>query len=292
MNHDFNRFLTDHNIPLKQGRRGFTDIQCPFCGDSGMHGGFHPFKGYVCFRCGRHPVHEAIMLLTGLNWFHVEKDYIDNSTQIEPELKPSALEVVLPKFTKPIEKQHKQYLISRHFNPNRIERDWNIMGTGHLGDFKFRIIIPIYHQNNLVSYLGRDITGRSGIRYRAPKLEEEVIHHKHILYGLDYCSTRHGVICEGATDVWRMGEGAVATLGTGFTTAQINIINKYFDSATLLYDSGIDAAKRAEELGGLLSGIGIETDMILLDDGDPGDLPQEAADDIMQTIFKQRGLTR
>ena len=66
------------------------------------------------------------------------------------------------------------------------------------------------------------------------------------MYGEDYA--RHSItIQEGPTDAWNTGPGAVATLGTGYSEAQVNRMVKYPIRA-VCFDNNPIAQKRARKL--------------------------------------------
>ena len=57
-------------------------------------------------------------------------------------------------------------------------------------------------------------------------MEKSVVNYKDILYNMDRVQGEKVVVVEGITDVWRMGDGFVASFGTTLTSAQINLSDK------------------------------------------------------------------
>jgi DNA primase len=283
---DFERLFTDFYIDFSpQNSRGFVNIMCPFCDDDGKHGGFH-FNGFFsCWKCGGHNIEEAIRLIINESWDQVKTLYESDEYKNREEKIEVADKIKFPLGCGPLQDKHKDYIRKRGFDPDYIEQEYGVLATGNIGNFSHRIILPIYYEFELVSYLGRDWTGVSPLRYRACERKDEVIHHKHILYNIDRCRGDHAVIVEGCTDVWRMGRGSAATFGVGWTKKQVLLLSKRFKKITLLYDAGEEARKRADELGNELAGVGLEVDMILLKEGDPGVLPQEEAHAIMKEVL-------
>lgn len=193
--------------------------------------------------------------------------------------------VDFPLGTVELQPKHRDYLIGRNFDPDLLERIYGLKGTGPLGDYKFRIIAPVILDGKMVSYQGRDVTGKSDLRYKACPLDLEVIHHKHTLYGVDLVKGGSVVVVEGITDVWRLGPGAVATFGTGFTKQQANMIMQKFKRVYLLFDPEPKAQQVAEELSWVLSNVGVESYIIDLGSGtDPGDMKQDDADNLMKEL--------
>jgi DNA primase len=174
--------------------------------------------------------------------------------------------------------RHYDYLESRGFEPERLEREWGLLGTGAIGSYKWRIIIPIYFQGALVSYTSRDVTGRAELKYKACPQAEEVVKHKKTIYGLDRASAGTVIVVEGPPDVWRLGPGAVALYGTAFTPTQVGLL-KEFERRFIFFDSGeVEAANQAQKLADLLSVFpGVTEVLDLGEEMDPADLTYKEA---------------
>lgn len=277
---------------------GWVGVPCPFCsGNPGYHLGYCTDPGsryagrYVCWRCGPKKTLVALgrILSTDENETrHVLHLYRQDNGALpayKPEIKRRR-ELLLPAGTDKMTRRHRDYLQQRQFDPNQLEQLWELQGTGPVGDYKHRIIIPIRHRGKLVSYQGRDITGKSGMKYKACRQEHEVIEHKHCLYGLDKAKRDRVIVVEGVTDVWRLGPGAVATFGVKFKPAQVALLLR-FKRVFILFDPDPEAQHQAELLGTCLAGAGRDIQIIQLDgtSGDPADLPQQEADDIVAELL-------
>lgn len=292
---DFKRMLGDLQIPYKeQGKDwqpGWIQITCPCCDDHEMHGGFNLNKGYYnCWRCGKHEITKIISLLLGINeskTWKIIKPYKTSFILNQPERKKSkALEIKYPDGTGEINKIHKDYLKNRNFKWKTIKDIWKIKGTNHLGDYKFRIIAPIFFKNRLVSYQGRDITDKSNMRYKACRIDLEILHHKHTLYGIDLLKKRRCVVVEGITDVWRLGPGSVSTFGTSFKLEQALMLKEYVDYCAILFDNSAAAQEKADKLNSTLQSLGVQVENFELEDyEDPAELPQKVADEFMASII-------
>lgn len=292
--YDYIKFLQDNGISIDADsgkNRNFLGLPCPYCDNSSkLYGGINTVKNYyTCFKCGSHDINTVLQLLTGKNWRFIKKDYKTNLDardlylkQVEEREIPTELK--WPLGTSVPNDRQKKYLESRGYDPYELIENYGLKGTGNYGQFSHRIVIPIYFDRMLVSWTCRDYTGLAELRYMSCKKKDEIIHHKDIVYGIDTVPGDHVIIVEGPTDKWRMGLHAVAMFGTGFKMSQVNVL-KRFKKATILFDEGEDAQGPAEELGGLLAGTGIEVDMILLSEGDPGILPQDEADDLVRIIL-------
>jgi DNA primase len=162
--------------------------------------------------------------------------------------------------------RHRKYLKSRSFDPDQLEQDWGLLGTGPLGPFSNRIIIPIYQAGELVCYQGRDITGKSPTRYKSCSDDKAVLPIKSCLYGIDKVEGEKIIITEGATKVWRIGPPAVATFGAIVTDAQILMLKK-FQRRIVLFDGDNTGRERAANLSARLGMFPGKTEVFELPDG-------------------------
>lgn len=285
---DFNIQTADERD--KHYRNGWVNCACPFCtGNPGFHLGFHINKQYFsCYRCGGKEIFYALKNLLKISTKQIKE--IIGHDELRPKNKinktEKAKEVVWPTGTiDGLNEQAKEYLIRRKFNPNKLQKEWNLKSTGNTGPYKFRILAPIYFHNKLVSFQGRDYSGLSAQKYKACAKDQEVIDHKEVLYGHDKASKyQKVVVVEGITDVWRLGAGAVATFGIEFTPAQISLLTRCrWEEFFIFYDPDHQGQKQAEKLAGYLEGIGKEV-FILKSNVDPGDLSQNTADKLMKSL--------
>ena len=168
-----------------------------------------------------------------------------------------------------------------------LERLWDLQGTNHLGPYKFRVIAPVYFNRELVSFQGRDVTGRSKLPYKACRKTKEVRDHKHCLYGQWKVVSSNVVVVEGIMDVWRLGVGSVATFGVEYSKQQVELLSHY-QKVYILYDGDQAGRVAAGRLGVELSGFECEVEVLELDEGDPGEMSQEDADDLMSTCLNEK----
>lgn len=265
------KFLDDYRIPYRQDRRGerqgWVHIECPFCtGQSRFTGGFNigtQFRGdYRCWRCDWIKLDKVIASLlripTEQAW-RIARQYrtaagFPDSSFPQP-LVPAAKELKWPMGLGPMGPKHRAYLESRGYDPDLLERIWGLKGTDRMDpEYRWRIVAPITHKGQVVSYQARDITGSHPLRYRACAQADELIHHKHALYGLDNAlALRKGrcVVVEGITGVWRLGPGAVATFGTGWTPQQLYLLAYEFSRIFIFFDP---VAKKADQNVGAWDG--------------------------------------
>jgi len=277
-------------------QEGWLNIPCPFCtGNPGNHLGWKESEDYFnCYRCG---FHSHVQVLTTL--FNIDeakardmiKQYQDNLhvPDWNKKKKAQAKHILLPSQCGPLRKAHKQYLRKRGFDPKQLVDEWDLQGTGIIGPYKFRIIAPIYHKNQLVSYQGRDITNRSKLKYKACPIEKEIRHHKHCLYGLDHAlKDKTVVVVEGITDVWRLGKGAVSTFGINFMDQQLELLTE-FDCVWILYDREPLAQNMASKMRDRLRTEGVNARTVNLKrKGDPAQLSPQEAQTLMKYLLNTR----
>lgn len=282
---DIKSLFRDYNIQYSEdgihnASPEFIQTQCVFCSDTSDHLGWHVSGEFVnCWRCGGHTVEWALRKLLNLSREQVStliRQYkgqgaISARTGLNKK-EPQAKKIELPGHT--LDKQHVRYLERRGFDPVYIAEKYGLTGTGITGEWKYRIIIPIYFRGKLVSFQGRDITNRQRLRYKSLEIERSVMHYKHTLYNIDNCTGDKVVVMEGPTDVWRWGDGAVATYSTAVTEWQIRLLSRY-RRVFFIFDSEPEAQALALKAARKLSCMGIGLDVIDLEMGrDPAKLDE------------------
>jgi len=235
--------------------------------------GYNLQYSYVnCWYCGGHTLQSALKELLGIPY----RDAIALSSTFQKHvLEKVSLKnriLVYPK-TEALLKSHRSYLKNRGFDPEDIQRLWKIesIGMAPSSNLQHRIVIPIHYHGEVVSWTTRSISKYSNHRYISAKPEQELIDHKSILYGMDFCRHRC-IVVEGPLDVWKVGPGAVCTFGTNYSQAQVNKI-AMFPQRAICFDGEDTAQKQANRLAHDLSVLPGETTVIELDKGtDPGSL--------------------
>ncbi|MCK5863447.1 MAG: toprim domain-containing protein, partial [Candidatus Hydrogenedentes bacterium] len=149
-----------------------------------------------------------------------------------------------------------------------------------------RIIIPLYMNGVLMSYVGRDVTGRATIRYKAVPIDQCIRDPKSMIYHIDHAHDKL-ILVEGATDVWRIGKGCGASMGAALTPAQITqIIQKKFSRIFILYDNDATGVAEGEKIGALLSQY-VDVEILYLPEGtqDPGELTSDDVKVLRKQVF-------
>lgn len=282
----------------KHCRPGWVNMPCCWCeGNPGYHLGWNLEKEYFyCWRCGFHPTINTLMELSNLPRPQIIKLMREHGGRPKTHHKltraPRAKSFKYPTGTIDLQERHKQYLATRDFDPEKLEREWGLLGTGPCAqldgiDYKHRIIIPVKWQGEVVSFQGRDITGRSSMKYRACPKSREIIHHKRVLYGDQNSWGGTGICVEGVTDVWRLGNSAFATFGIIYKTAQLRLMVEAFQKIAVLFDDDPQAVRQAKKLVAELRLAGVKAwrEEVV---GDPGSLSQDDADKLVEEIGRRK----
>ncbi len=284
----FTEILDQYNIEyIAEGhhhcRTGWIQIDCPFCGRDShkWHLGYSLENHFLnCWRCGPHSAVEVLHEYTEISFAACTKILSDIEVSVLPKKEKPKGKLILPKGLNRLQAAHRKYLRGRGFGIAPLESLWQIQGIGLASKLQWRIFIPIIYHGKVVSWTTRSISN-NGTRYISASPSEEELHHKSLLYGEDYVRDII-IVNEGSTDVWRIGPGAVATLGTGYSTEQVSKIIKY-RKRIICFDSAKEAQARANNLCADLSVFPGETINILLDAEDPA----SASDKEIKLIRKE-----
>lgn len=287
---DFLRFVQDHRVPyLTEGHHhcheGWVQTHCPLCssGGTGFHLGFSLERGNLnCWRCGPVKIIDFIRSITRTS---VERA---KGLRMEYEGKGGGGELKLPRkllhspFTKPpiglgpLNTRHLKYLHGRGLTHlKRLVEIWELQGTCQFSlEWNWRVVAPVRKADgSLVAYVGRSILSGVTPKYRVTEEKDCGLDPRGLLYGIHKVPGEAVLIVEGPGDVWNMGPGAVATLGTSWRSEQMNQLRK-FKHRYVMYDPERKAQERASKLAEALSLFPGETEVIDGLKSDPGSLPQ------------------
>jgi len=297
---DIEQLYQDFNIYYqteghKHCRPGWINTECPFCsGNPGLHlGAALGTTVFYCWRCGWKPPAKAIAKLCGVSEDRAReliREYGGRRTKPKQH-EPKPLQkkpFKFPSGTGPLSDRHKEYLRQRGFDPDYLERQWGLMSTGPVStldkaDYRHRILIPIYWNGRIASFQGRDVTGRSEIKYKACPKERERVHHQEIVYGLQSEWQGTGAVVEGVTDVWRLGTSAIATFGIEYTRSQVRILKKNFERMAVIFDDDPQAVRQADGLVAELRFRGVEAWRVTIK-GDPADLSDDETNQLLKEV--------
>ena len=263
---NFQKLFNDYKIPYSlKVNRGWVNSNCPYCDTKidSFNMGFNPSGDYChCWKCGGNDLNRTLSLLLGIPRTElpsVLSQYEGRSGLLQELNKKTAkakhLELPNDGFT-PAERK---YLLSRNFSPIFLHEKYGVVGGGIAGDWKYRIIIPLYYNGVLVSWTGRSILDKQTLkdrkipRYKNLAIEKSVINSKECLFNIDNCRGKTVVLTEGAFDVMRLGgESAsdfLCSFGTELTQAQVKIIAERFDKVFIMFDNEPEAQMKARKFG-------------------------------------------
>ncbi len=179
---------------------------------------------------------------------------------------------------------HADYIYERGYDLEQLISTYDIKFGWYTGNFKYRIIIPVYLQGRVVSYIGRDISNQATLKYKNLKEELSILPVKETVYNIDNIH-EEAIICEGVFDAWRFGYNAVAMFGLVYTQRQVRMLGDKLKKAYICFDAEPQAREAAETLGEELSWQGVDVEILSIDTKDPGEMSQREADELKQELF-------
>lgn len=295
-------FLDEYSIPYvtegKNTSKGWVGLPCHFCGDQSDHLGVNLNSGvFSCWRCGeRGGPAKLVKTLLDLEWFEAYREVERFSSGLPPKRseplsdrrwKDSSLKIPAG-FTKQFPRMHLEYLAGRGFNPGRLIEDFDLWAVGPAGFFRWRVVAPIKIGGKIVSFVGRDVTGRSESKYLIESTDRALLPRRQLVYNLDRVPNDSCLIVEGPADVWRIGDGAVALLGTKFSPEQAWLLfDRGIRQCSVMFDPEPEAQQSARRLAALLSGVMDRVRVIEKQtDGDPGDMSPDEVIKLKKEVFK------
>jgi DNA primase len=157
-------------------------------------------------------------------------------------------------------------------------------------DYRNRILIPIYWEQEVVSFQARAISNKSKIKYKACPKEREAVPHQEVLYGklgMGIQPTRTAICVEGVTDVWRLqpftSASVVGVFGIEFSPKQTRLLSRLFDSVVVIFDDDPQAVLQAKRLVSELRFRGTAAYHVAIT-GDPGGMSWTEAKNLTKQI--------
>lgn len=297
------QLLRDHAIPhMTEGHKhcteGWVNVNCPFCpGSQDFHLGISTGAPAThCWRCGKHPITQALSRLLNLPVPEVKKvmERYGGAKGVYKRTTEPKVSIHPFKWPRPysnLNNQGKKYLANRKFDPERLEKEWGLLQTGPVSfldeiSYSHRILIPIYWNGEIVSFQGRDITDKSDRKYLACPMKREKIHHKTIVYGRQDRWKDTLIVVEGVTDVWRLGKQAVATFGIEFKMEQVLCLKEASNRFFIIFDDEPQAQAQARELSIKLKALGKQVYIETIK-GDPGGMKQDDANHLIKHLLRK-----
>jgi len=291
-------YLEDRGIEChtsgKNVSRGWVEIHCPFpyCNDPSWHCGVNlTSKKFNCYVCGtKGPITKLIKQIDGCSTAEanttVEK-FQDYSSSVKEEPVKPASRVLLPRgATEEMPDLHREYLSGRGFDPDYLAKKYRLKFFNNVGDWKFRIIVPVYMKRRLVSFTSRLVVETKGNPYRHCSNERAVIPVPHCLYNVDSVRDK-AILVEGVFDVWRIGDGAVALFGIEIVEEQVRFISQQsWKKVFVLFDPEERAQFQARKLAGQIGKfLPTEVAEYMTESKDPGGFTREQVKELRLNIF-------
>lgn len=314
---DIVQFLEDHDIQYwtsgRNVRKNNVNITCPFCGDHDYSGNNHlgidlktkTFNCWICSAGKNKVIISLIMRLLNCSYGKANqlikkynneilsrlssenREYKD----ISPDKNYEPNQCLTPSFkflrdlSGEFPKLHVEYLKNRNFDPDFLIPKFKLRATNNIGNFKFRIVAPIILDNQIISFLTRDVTNKASIPYLPLPDNQSIIPYKNSIYNIDNCKSGSILIVEGITDCWRFGDNCGATMSYNFTNQQINLlVKKRIKNCFIMFDAEPEAQQKAKDLQIKLLPFMDHVERLELDKGDPAELPQSEADALKKEL--------
>ena len=284
---DFKRIFDNAHIPTRNNVRNWVNTNCPFCvnpKDTHFNGGFNILNPrYNCWRCGSHSWYDALSKILNIpvnqiTQFTKQYNFISKEKDTKKVARGEHLD--LPGYR--LEEFERDYLKNRGFDVDYLQSKFFIRGGGKTGEWSYRILIPIYYKNVLVSWTGRSTLDKKVLkalnipRYKNLSVEQSVINPKEICFNLDNSTKDSVILVEGPFDVLKMGNDTICSLGTGVTPEQTLFLKNRYKKIFICFDNEPSAQAHGREVGMNLSSVGVNVELVNIcepfDKNDPGEL--------------------
>jgi hypothetical protein len=290
---DYGIEYTTHAGNLSKG--WLLAMDCVFCGH---HNGKHhlgiPNEGNrsFCWSCGSHSLYETLKAITpSVNYYTLLETYagwIDDRALLKKK-KVTHVESVPFEFD-PLGKVARKYLKKRGFDPDILQDKYKFRDGGCIGDYKYRVIIPIIYNGAVVSYQGRSYNPAVEPKYRFLPEEKCAMNPKHIFFNLDNARGDHVICVEGVFDAIKLAgedcKDVIASLGISTTEEQVQLLAKRFKKVSICNDPEPVAIERARKMAVKLSALGVEAEVIDTErDYDLGDSSAEECNTLKEEIL-------
>lgn len=291
---DFIELLEQHGVEKRtsgqhhHAREGWVQLDCPFCSP-----GSHRFRlGYNissrttnCWSCGRLQLIDVLMAITGesrRSCFDLIHQLPRGDGDFRSTVSGHTGRFQLPEGDVALGTlgiEHRQYLLDRGFNPKQLLKLWELgcTGIGVERRLQYRIIIPIHREGEIVSWTSRSISD-DGIRYITASNRQSSVPISQVLYGMDYVRNSV-VVCEGPTDVWKIGPGAVALLGLSVSPWQMEWLSR-IPNRLICLDNRPEAMRTTRHLYDNLAVFGGKTYKVTLSGKDAADSDESEIEEI------------
>jgi DNA primase len=242
---DFHIRYTTHSPNVSHGWAG---TPCPFCNDRSDHLGLHIQTGAMnCWKCGKHSALDyvkAVLKVPAGEAKSLYTRYLTRSLKRESEVKTKVSSIQLPPpnvFTY----AETNYMKARSITPSHITT-YDLRGGGIVGDWAYRIVIPVYYNNYVISATARSIVDGVRPKYKSLSNSLSIIDLKHVFLGLDLVEGKTVAVVEGPLDAIRGGPGFISSFGASLSEEQLLLLRE-FDTIYFVRDSDEAGEQFVEE---------------------------------------------
>lgn len=287
----------------KHFREGWINTECFCSGNPGNHLGWNVSGQYFfCWRCGPKSTISTLSKILGVSFQETNEIQRKYKNSHHRTNKKSIIKVIKSKFKLPNmmvnisdNKLAFNYMIKRGFsekNIKKLEKVYHLKATKSVSiydnmDLCYRIVAPIFFENEIVSWQSRDLTDNSTLKYITCSKKRETIEHKKILYNApEYSNTV--VLCEGIVDVWKVslsGYYSTCCFGVEYTPDQLLLLMKY-KRVLIFLDPDKAGSKHANKLMKQLLFAGKDCEIVINKyNKDPGDLSKFKINECLKGYF-------
>lgn len=288
MSFDIVSFCDDYGIPyayrgkqISRGWIGVADVINKGFNDTDYHMGFNIAGGYLhSWVSGGVKLTDFIEAATPTENPYVLLRKYEGDFDLErlPQKRTHAESLFYPFPSLSDSKVGTRYLLKRGFDEKCIQK-YTLGWGGETGEWAYRVILPLFHSGEIVTWQGRYICNMPEIpRYKTLAVEKSLVDPKSVLFNLNNCTGDTVVFCEGPLDVLKYGDGSCCSFGISVTESQLQYLSKY---ARVVVAFDPDAQEKAKGICAKLSALGVKEVLNLdLEDGDMGDRTQEQIQEI------------
>jgi DNA primase len=173
---------------------------------------------------------------------------------------------------------------NRYFDPIHLREKYKIKFCGPIGDYRLRIIVPVFDRGNCISFTARDATNKASTPYLNCPNDKAYYDIRDTVYNLDNSTAPDVIVVEGVTDVWRIGDNTVATFGIKYTPHQVLTLTQY-RRCFILFDAEPKAQEQADMLAKDLSTVVSEVIRLELPQGDPAEMSEDDVKSLRKQVF-------
>lgn len=326
---DWERICKSSNIPYESTpasrSRGYINVSCPLCGETedGYHLGLHHNGWWTCYRNpighkGVDPrrvlallLHCSYAVASGMiggsdldilsDFDEMALVFMSNNETVDQRLVLTLPdEFRLLNSSKGHARMYWRYLKGRGFKSvYHVSAQYNLHYCD-LGSWRGRIIMPIYIDGDLVSWVGRTVYEDKEPRYKNLSHQEDaepraVTSVRDVLYNFDRAARTHHQVCvlvEGPFDAIkvdyygaRRGICAVATFGSRIGLAQMELLERIRSQCDNLVVCGDQHAEgNVMDILSATRSLGTRSIRLPNTIGDPGDLTKHQIYDLFSSL--------